>query len=201
MKELPRILGESKVDVGRYAVGGESAGGTNAAMLGHLASPSPLVVLNLYGLVDFLFPTPPTTATPSHAPSPVVPTGRSGLYTEAQIATALVNRDVSETITEALDDWVNDDPSDLRHALYGDNPRLIYGKRQKLRGDMFAYMFAHGLLRQTLFHFDDSEDEEALELFEQKKREMPALVLLENAATYPATYVYHGTSDTNVDIS
>ncbi|KAG8984824.1 hypothetical protein FRB94_004479, partial [Tulasnella sp. JGI-2019a] len=25
MKELPRILGESKVDVGRYAVGGESA--------------------------------------------------------------------------------------------------------------------------------------------------------------------------------
>ncbi|KAG8988777.1 hypothetical protein FRB94_000424 [Tulasnella sp. JGI-2019a] len=62
-------------------------------------------------------------------------------------------------------------------------------------------MFAHGLLRQTLFHFDDSEDEEALELFEQKKREMSALVLLENAATYPATYVYHGTSDTNVDIS
>ncbi|KAG9007168.1 hypothetical protein FRB94_014551 [Tulasnella sp. JGI-2019a] len=192
-KELPRIVDEDKVDVTRFAVGGESAGGTNAAMLGHLASPPPLAVLNLYGIVDFLFPQPPAAVASGAPPIATSP------FTEVQLAAALANRDQSETLTEVLDDWVNADPSSLQHSRYGEHPRPVFGKRQKLRRAIFGYMISHSMLRQTLFHIDDPDRQVAQ--YEKKKREMSALALLDDAKTYPPTYVYHGTADEGVPIS
>ncbi|KAG8867409.1 hypothetical protein FRB97_001855 [Tulasnella sp. 331] len=193
-KELPGLLGGDKVDITRYAVGGESAGGTTATMLGHLASPPPLAVLNVYGMVDFVIKRLPVT---SDATTPFSPA--SGLFTEAQVASELANRDLSNTLGEVLDDWVNNDPADLRHARYGDHPKPAYGERQKLRRDAHDYMIARGMLWQTLFHVDDPEKQ--AKLFERKQREMSALLLLDDVRTYPPTYVYHGTADVLVHVS
>lgn len=168
-------------------------GGTNAAMLGHLASPPPLAVLDMYGVVDFPFPRPPVTIDTA-APFPPV----SGLFSEAQVAAALANQDPSHTLGEVLDDWVNNDPSDPRHARYGNHPKPIYGERQKLRRDAYVYMMTRALMRQTLFHIDDPDNHPAL--LGQKEREMSAMLLLHDVKTYPPTYVYHGTADSVVHV-
>lgn len=72
-----------------------SLGGTTATMLGHLASPRPLAVLNVYGMVDFVLRRPPAI---TDAIIPFSPA--SGLFTEAQVAAELANRDPSNTLGE-----------------------------------------------------------------------------------------------------
>ncbi|KAG9032360.1 hypothetical protein FRB95_001542 [Tulasnella sp. JGI-2019a] len=162
-------------------------------MLGHLASPPPLAVLDVYGLVDFrVFPQSPAAVASS------LPPITTDLFTEAQVADALANRDLSETLTEVLDDWVNKDPPNFRHDRYGEHPRPMFGKRQKLRRAAHDYMMSHAMLKPTLFHIDDLNKQAAE--YEKKKREMSALALLDDAKTYPPTYVYHGTADKDVPV-
>ena len=54
INELPGILGNERIDIDRYVVGGDSAGGTLSTLAGHLFEPKPKVVINVFGLVDSL---------------------------------------------------------------------------------------------------------------------------------------------------
>jgi acetyl esterase/lipase len=51
---LPEILGQDRIDIARYVVGGDSAGGTLSTLAGHLFEPKPKVVIDVFGLVDSL---------------------------------------------------------------------------------------------------------------------------------------------------
>ena len=51
---LPEILGKDRINIEKYVVGGDSAGGTLSTLAGHLFEPKPKVVINVFGLVDSL---------------------------------------------------------------------------------------------------------------------------------------------------
>ncbi|KAG8879235.1 hypothetical protein FRB97_001854 [Tulasnella sp. 331] len=147
-------------------------------MLGHLTSPPPLVVLDLYSAVNaFTIPLPVS----SNGSTPFFAT--SGGFSEAELAAELANRDPSNTLWEVLDGWVNNDLANLHHARYGDRPKPTYGERQKIRRVAHECMAAQGVPMQTLFQVDDQERQ--VELLKRKEREMSVLLLLNAIKTYP----------------
>ncbi|WVW80763.1 hypothetical protein I302_102749 [Kwoniella bestiolae CBS 10118] len=53
---LPSILGEDKVDITSYSIGGDSSGGHFATLAGFRLHPPPRVIISLYGVINPLDP-------------------------------------------------------------------------------------------------------------------------------------------------
>lgn len=98
---LPSILGADKVDVNRYVLLGESAGGHLVTLMGLcLSNPGPKAIVNVYGLVDFL--TMPAFGPPDQRPTRATQGPWNGKSSEEELNKLLRDRDQANALTDAL---------------------------------------------------------------------------------------------------
>jgi acetyl esterase/lipase len=99
--KLPSILGADKVDVDRYVLCGESAGGHLATLMGtRLSNPAPKAVIDVYGVVDFL--TMRAFGPPGQRASRATQGPWTGKFSEEELNALLRDRDIANVVTDAL---------------------------------------------------------------------------------------------------
>ncbi|KAH7122197.1 Alpha/Beta hydrolase protein [Dactylonectria estremocensis] len=197
---LPDILGSDLINVDRYVVCGESAGGTLVSLMGHHLNPPPKVVIDAYGVVDFL-----SAATrqkvftdPDPNPSKEVPPWE-GEFSAAELDAFLDNRDPANLITNALfwdeQDLVSDEVLSTHLKT-----EFRYTKRIRLQAELQLWRAKcrphRGFLR-AVFHQENFADDDAMEKFVGT---LSVAHLLEGKTSYPPTAILHGTADSAVEI-
>jgi acetyl esterase/lipase len=198
---LPSILGEDKVDVDRYIISGESAGGHLVTLMAHhLLSPPPRAVVDVYGITDpsgFL-------AFLSTIPNPANPTPWTGEFSEEELTNFLSDRNPENGLTDAL--WYDEEkryPASLLEERWA--AKVEYTRRLRMQMELHRWRsnaavrpkkLVHAIRRGTL-HDERFADEAALQKF---LLEMSPLPLLEGTTTYPPTAFLHGTADTAAPI-
>jgi acetyl esterase/lipase len=168
------------LDVERYAVGGESAGGTLATLLGHTLSPPPRAVIDIYGAVDPLDKRPQT-------PLDIQPLTEG--WTEGEVAAAVAKADPAEAITVCPFQF--DIPVEYIRTQWG-VPSYEYTRRQVFQYEIKKYMRTYNLLWPVLCRVTD-EDTEAER--EAKLKAVSPLHLLDGKSAYPPTFFIHGGGD------
>lgn len=192
-EHLPRILGADKVNVDRYVICGESAGGTLVTLMGHRLDPPPKAIIEAYGIVDFLdkhFGVPGKGSEPGDLPS------WEGEFTEEQLHAALRDRDPSHCLTDALfrDEQQRCSEDQLSELWATD---FKYTDAIRLRAELHIYrsdrpFIAHAVERER-FNSDG-------ELFAWLGS-VSAIRLLDGKTTYPPTAFLHGIDDTAVPMA
>ncbi|BEJ13313.1 hypothetical protein CspHIS471_0304870 [Cutaneotrichosporon sp. HIS471] len=126
---LPTFLGNT-VALERFAVGGESAGGTIAGLLAQTLQPSPRAFLAVHALFDLADPFFQNRG--DHAEL-------SGEFNEAEVAAAAHDHNPANAIiTCPSPARVSYGQGELRRAFH--SLTLIVGRRQHLQGDVFTLM-------------------------------------------------------------
>ncbi|KAK4120952.1 alpha/beta-hydrolase [Parathielavia appendiculata] len=98
---LPDVLGTDKVDVDRYVLCGESAGGHLATLMGtRLSNPAPSAIVDVYGIVDFL--TMPAFGPEDKRPSRAKEGPWVGRFSEEELNTLLRDRNPANVLTDGL---------------------------------------------------------------------------------------------------
>lgn len=99
---LTSILGADKVDVDRYVLCGESAGGNLVTLMGlHLPSPAPRAIVDVYGVVDFVS-MPAFAASEQQRPSRATQGPWTGMFSGDELDRLLRDRDPANVLTAAL---------------------------------------------------------------------------------------------------
>jgi len=188
-ENLPRIVGEDKVDVERYVICGESAGGTLTTLMGHHLSPPPPVVIDVYGVVDFLDPRLLTPTSPDLPPW-------EGEFTEAEILAGLDDRNPANLMCDAL--FGNEQTKCTDEELsqrWG--TQIAYTKRVRFQRETHNYISTRKHLFKLAFHPERFQTTD--ELLEYAAS-LSSYRLLDKAKSYPPTAFLHGTADEGVPI-
>ena len=196
-ENLPAILGADRVDVDRYVVCGESAGGIMSTLLGHRLSPPPRAIIDVYGVVDFLghgvgVSTPKSSETAD-------PPEWTGEFSQDQLEAYLDDRDPKNILTDALF-WTEKDI--LSEAALSERIRadFKYTERVRLQAELHIFRSTRlpgtGLLRAA-FHQEKFGSPEELREFVAS---LCSLRLLEGKTSYPPTAIIHGTADSSVPL-
>ncbi|RSH95741.1 hypothetical protein EHS25_000833 [Saitozyma podzolica] len=186
---LPRLLGLDKVDIDRFGVGGDSAGGTHAMLLGLKLNPPPKVVVDVYGNVDLL--------APHH--------WRHNLDVE------WTNTEISlETVRENLQ---QPDPSDA--ALHAPFPWELANIPEKTTQHRWAapdFTYSDRVRRQTAIkdylalsklgipYLVRVDHDAPLQQQQAVARKWSPLQLLDEHTTFPPSALLHGTADQAVPL-
>lgn len=181
---------EGNVDIARYAIGGDSSGGTLSTLLGGILKPKPKAVLDIYGPVDFL------SAHFLRPPNPNPSPGTFG-FSEDELATALAERDPSHAILAAPFEWEskNISESDIQ-ARWAVSPSVFsYTPRVKLQTAIKDYIGRRGPAVGVVLRLDDLKTED--EKLERRKEWSPHHRAREG---YPPTAFLHGLGDMAVPI-
>lgn len=186
---LPRLLGEGNIDIDKYVVAGESAGGHLTLMMGHVLNPPPKALCALYPPVDLVTP---------HVGGPSPRQFPLELFTEEEVKAAIASRDPKEALAwspglfEAtfLDEKLC---GELWHAGEG----FSYTKRDLLQVDIARYMFSNRLIMHVGLRREEFDSQEA---FDEHARKWSPLFLLDGKETYPPTYLMHGEEDSTVGL-
>ncbi|KAK3325086.1 Alpha/Beta hydrolase protein [Apodospora peruviana] len=211
---LPLILGPSKIDVNRYVLVGESAGGhlvTSMAL--HLPSPGPKAVIDVYGPIDLftmgIFE--PAGSFPENQVKGKEATEWSEdehEFTEEELETFLGDRDPKNVITTALS-WkeqevISDD--DLRKRWGA--PGFEYSRRIRLQAELHIWRQSRrgpGGMLKGVIHPEGFADQREVEKFVESVS--PLRVLLRRikdgkggGMVYPPTAILHGSGDFHVPI-
>jgi acetyl esterase/lipase len=179
------------VDVDAYVVGGDSAGGCLATLLGGILTPPPRAVLDDQGITDLSDPWFDTH------PDPVVP--YSGEFTDDEIAAAVAERDPSKAITGAA--CPNDDNPELeteaevRASFQSSTVR--FGRAERLQLDVRRSICSKSAWVRATVHPEKYATEDEVKAAE---REWSSLYRLDNLSTYPPTFFLHGDSDECVPV-
>ncbi|GAB1313797.1 hypothetical protein MFIFM68171_04007 [Madurella fahalii] len=203
---LASILGAGKVDVNRYVLCGESAGGHLVTLAGlHLSNPPPRAIVDVYGVVDFFSML--AFAEPDQRPSRAQQPPWNGKFSADELDELLRNRDPANALTDALS-WNEHElltdaqlskhwATDFRYT-----DRVI--KQAELHMMHSLRRSADGL-RLGVMHSDGFSNEE--ELIEFVQAMSPFRVLEERAknggqglGVYPPTAFLHGSGDVDVPI-
>ena len=193
IKNLPDIVGAETIDIDRYVVAGDSAGGTLSTLCGHLLSPSPKVVIDVFGVIDPL------------------DTGKGGLQNEPWsrdygdkveeiMEKAKMDRDLSKA--EFICPWYWEypdqmDPEDLK-SFWG-LPDFEIQDKHKFRMDLNNYIGLKRERSEILYRKDTFKSEED---YIKYIKSMSAYHLLDgkSKSDYPPTFILHGTGDTAVHV-
>nr|XP_031858856.1 uncharacterized protein CI109_005675 [Kwoniella shandongensis]KAA5525928.1 hypothetical protein CI109_005675 [Kwoniella shandongensis] len=186
-ENLSSIL-DSQVDIDRYAIGGDSSGGTLSTLVGGMLDPKPKAVLDVYGPVNFL------ASNFSRPPNPNPSPGTFD-YTEDELATALADRDPSHAILAAPFEWesknISESEIQARWAVTSDVFSLA--PRVKLQTAVKDYIGRRGPAVGTVLRLNDLKTEE--EKLERRKEWSPHHRADGN---YPPTAFLHGLGDAAV---
>lgn len=129
---LPSIL-KGDIDIEAFAVGGHSAGSSMSSLLGHiLETPTPRIVVDIYGPVDFL--TMPQLSYPVPPIHPIDFRG-TGSYTESFLMEQVLDRDPMNAIIAAPFGWELDNipESTTQHRCAVGPEHFSYTERVRLQ--------------------------------------------------------------------
>jgi acetyl esterase/lipase len=203
-KELPGVIGEDRVDVDRYSVLGESAGGHLVTLMATRLEPPPKVVVDIYGVTDFLDPytgmtTPPKEPyKPSSAPTATKSESDEEITPE-EILTGLHDHDPAHALSDSI--FSN---SDLTRPLTK-NWKVDFPitRRIRLQLAMQNSLSTPGTKYVGLFHPERFNSHEEVVAFIKSVSPMQILDGEEYTSgkkKYPPTAFLHGTADEPVPV-
>jgi acetyl esterase/lipase len=202
---LPKILGPEKVDVDRYVLCGESAGGHLVTLTALHATPPPMAVVDMYGVVDFL--SMPAFGPPDQRPSRANEGPWNGVFSEDMLNKLLKDRDMNNVLTDALpwDEFKRFTDAELSQLWATD---FRFTERVLMQAElhmMHCLSYSADGLRVGIMHREKFGDEEEFMAFVRSVS--PFRVLQERVAEgkrgtelFPPTAFLHGTGDDVVPI-
>ena len=186
-EHLPGILGRDKVDVDRYVICGESAGGVLVTLMGIHLSPPPRAIIDVYGVVDFLDPYM------NRQRRQDLPFWH-GEFTVEEIKELLADRDRANCLTDSLS-WNEDEKCSEEKISELWATDFKYNRRIRLQKALHQYCSIRGN--------PNSHQGERFKTPEERPhwlKSVSALHLLDATSTYPPTAFLHGTADEAVPL-
>ena len=192
-QHLPSIV--PGIDIKKYWVGGDSAGGTLSSMMGHHLQPAPRAVLDVYGVVDFLDP-----HFYNPYPAAIDLTGREDL--EQRLKVAIKDRDPSNAAHARPARFHLGLPVEVLRSFWGKEDLKLDVEAATFDCDLYDYTTATGQRVTLLLRKEECETNEA---FDERCRERSALHMLDKKAkdgakAYPPCFILHGTGDALVPV-
>ena len=197
-RHLPHLLGADKVDVDRYVLCGESAGGHLVTFMAlHLPDPQPRAVVDIYGVTDFV--------AMKDLDKEQAPEEWNGEFATQELEDFLGDRDSDNILTDALS-WAEMKLfTEAQLSRYWGSD-IKYEKRIRLQSELHNWRSQHpkgvALLIRALMHPERFDDKSGLE--QETRSVSPLHVLRERQqqgnAHYPPTAFLHGTVDVDVPL-
>ncbi|KAK4444041.1 putative isoprenylcysteine alpha-carbonyl methylesterase ICMEL2 [Podospora aff. communis PSN243] len=195
---LPGILGEDRVDVDRYVLAGDSAGGVLVTLLGLRlpmgAVPAPRAIVDVYGAADF----PAMLAMDRKEEAPAE---WKGEFDARRLEAFLEDRRVENVMTDALS-WDEMEQFTEEELSGYWKSEVRYMERVRLQAELHIWRSLHPrgteLMMRAVLHPEKLPG--GREELEGKVREMSPLWALrgyaeEGGREYPPTAFLHGTGD------
>ena len=186
-----------KIDLGRYVVAGDSAGGYFTSLSPFILSPPPTAVINLYGptnlidLSDTTLPDPETVQKALKAIDYLLPGTPESVY-ESYWA----ERDPAKAMTLAPWWWDLAQPLDKIQAHLG-LPGYVPGEKEKMVMDLYRWIAAQKRRIPTWLRREEFDNEHE---YGEYAKSMSPLSKLESATSHPPTFILHGTADLAVPV-
>lgn len=199
---LPSILGSDKIDVDRYVLYGDSAGGLLVTLMGaHLTNPAPKAIVNVYGVVDI---PSAKSALDDRAPDAEREPWK-GEFTEEELEAFLRDRDPANILTASTAWREMDEVSDVELSRRWAT-EFKYTKRVRLQSELHVWRSSHpksvSLFITAAMHPEKFDDEAQLDAFIRSVSPLQVLKQrqAEGRTDYPPTAFLHGTGDTAVPV-
>jgi acetyl esterase/lipase len=191
---LPGFVGADSIDIDRYVVAGDSAGGTLSTISGHVLRPRPRAVINVFGVVD-VFALQGKKNVQDSAPAAW---SREYKDVEGEMEKAKMDRDPANAEITCPWYWEYPDqmnPDDLR-SFWGLPDFHIQDKHYR-RMDLLNYFSMKGELFDNLYRKDTFKTEDDYDAY---LKSVSPHHLLDKYPDYPPTFILHGTGDSAVPV-
>ncbi|KAK0638607.1 Alpha/Beta hydrolase protein [Cercophora newfieldiana] len=192
-ENLPSILGVGRVDVDRYVLAGDSAGGLLVSLMGlHLHTPAPRAIIDIYGGADF----PAMLALDRKDEAPAE---WKGEFPAEKLEAFLEDRDQGKVLTDALS-WMEMEQFTEEELSAHWKSEVKYDERIRMQAEAHIWRSLHPMgsemLVRAVLHPEKFETKEKMD---EKMMEMSPLHALrkvaETGGRYPPTAFLHGTGD------
>lgn len=194
-KENLGKITQTDVDLDRYVVVGDSAGGGHAIVAAARMTPPPKAIVDIYGVADMLDPAFNLRPRPNDIDDD---TELIEGYSIQQIR-AGISRDSSQAITSSPYD-MSLSAAEVQAAW--DDGSFEYTEQRKLQWAIKKYADKYKLYTWLCFRREEFEDgSEGEREFEAHVRRFNAIDVIRESETYPPTFVLQGTGDTRVPAS
>jgi len=181
---LERII---PVDIDAYAVGGDSAGGALATLMGGILTPPPRAVLDDQGITDL--------SDPWFDEHPDPPTPYTGEFTEAEIAAAVAERDLSKALIGCGMDPTQTE-EDVRKEFKSSTVK--FGRAERLQLEVRRALAEKSAWVRSTVHPEKYSSEEEIKA---AQRQWSSLHRLVGMTSYPPTFFLHGAADDCVPVT
>jgi acetyl esterase/lipase len=183
---LEGILGETAVDIDRYVLSGESAGGNIALLVNQRITsdtslPPAAAIFSCYAPTDMLAGLGSVEA---------FNWSLSGEFTAAEIEGNISDSDPSHAMTVCCEECHV--PVEVFREQWQD-PTFTHTERDRLQFDTCKYLLLQGRLMRVVLR--TGEDGASPEQSEGHAREWSPLHLLDHSTGHPPTYFLHGDAD------
>jgi acetyl esterase/lipase len=193
------------VDVDRYCVAGDSAGGTLATLLALELAPAPAVVFNLYGVTDFA-----VSQHKSDAQAPPADAWPNADVSEDDARAYMAERNPAKAVAATTNAWNTRDVPEEARARGSDgiagalktiwrvsDAEWSHGAHTRLQWAAKDYAGRAGLMVSSVLRLDElASDAER----DARMRKYSATARLDDVQAYPPTVIMHGTGDSAVPV-
>ena len=188
LRNLPTLL-QGKIDLKAFAVGGDSAGGTLATLLGLALQPRPSAVVDVYGAVDLVTAHQANSTSSQGEPW----ASRWGTrYSLESNETAIRDAQPKDALSIAPFGWeINHIPPETTGHRWG-LQSFEYTPRIEFQTQLCDYVLSHGLLLRIVLGLNSIPESGWVE---EIRRQSP-LHLVTSTSSYPPTAILHGEEDT-----
>ncbi len=203
---LPSILGVEKVDVDRYVLYGDSAGGLLVTLMGlRAANPPPRAIINVYGIVDILGMEEAFRKQQQSSVQKQQPWAWTGEFPEEELQAFLANRDPANILT-ASTAWREMEEVDEAELSRRWGTDFKWTERIRKQAELHVWRSIHpkasSLFLTGVIHPEKFRDETELRAFIDSVSSLRVLKRrqVEGKLEYPPTALLHGTGDTAVPV-